>query len=94
MSYRKECRKLKEELEAQSVCALFSNETLFRTQHKLQRKEAELMQAKVQIIELQKLLKEKKGRTWDSSSSCIMFWYTCSKVYEEPNYTYKRTFRY
>jgi hypothetical protein len=36
---------------------------LFRTQQKLQKKEAELMQAKVQIIELQKQMKEKKGTT-------------------------------
>ena len=63
MIYRKECRKLKEELEARSVCALFSNETLFKTQHELQRKEVELIQAKVQIMELQRLLKEKEGRT-------------------------------
>jgi hypothetical protein len=61
--YRKECKKLKEELEAQSVCALFSQETLFRTQQKLQKKEVELMRAKVQITELQELMKERKGRT-------------------------------
>jgi hypothetical protein len=61
--YRKECKKLKEELDAQSVCALFSNETLFRTQQKLQKKEVELMQAQVQIIELQELMKQRKGRT-------------------------------
>ncbi|XP_023706265.1 protein Spindly isoform X2 [Cryptotermes secundus] len=64
-STRKECKKVKEELEAQSVCALFSNETLFRTQHELQRKEAELMQAKVQITELQKQIKEKKDKLED-----------------------------
>ncbi|GFG41028.1 hypothetical protein Cfor_06798 [Coptotermes formosanus] len=62
-SSRKECRKLKEELEARSVCALLSNETLFKTQRELQRKEVELIQAKVQIMELQRLLKEKEGRT-------------------------------
>jgi hypothetical protein len=54
---------LKEELEARSVCALLSNETLFKTQRELQRKEVELIQAKVQIMELQRLLKEKEGRT-------------------------------
>lgn len=45
------------------MCALLSNETLFKTQRELQRKEVELIQAKVQIMELQRLLKEKEGRT-------------------------------
>jgi hypothetical protein len=53
---------LKEELEARSVCSLLSDETLFKTQRDLQRKEVELTQAKVQIMELQGLLKEQKGR--------------------------------
>jgi len=59
-SSQKECRQLKEELEAQSVCSLLSNETLSKTQLQLQRKEVELIQAKVQITEQQGLLKEKK----------------------------------
>jgi hypothetical protein len=53
---------LKEELEAKSVCALFSSETLFNIQQELRRKEAELVHAKVQVMELQVQLKEKKGR--------------------------------
>jgi hypothetical protein len=36
---------------------------LFRTQHKLQMKEAELMKTKVQIMELQQQMKEKEGKT-------------------------------
>jgi len=68
MSNRKECRQLKEELEARSVCSLLSNETLFKTQRELQRKEVELVQAKVQIMELQGLLKERKGRTTTTAS--------------------------
>jgi 5'-3' exonuclease len=59
-SIRKECRQLKEELEAQSMCSLLNNETLSKTQLELQRKEVELIQAKVQIMELQGLLNEKK----------------------------------
>jgi hypothetical protein len=63
MIYRKECKQLKEELEARSVCALFTNETLFKTQQQLHKKEVELTHAKIQIIELQGLLQErKKGR--------------------------------
>jgi len=42
------------------VCSLLSNEPLSKTQLELQRKEAELIQAEVQIMELQGLLKEKK----------------------------------
>jgi hypothetical protein len=64
---------LKEELEARSVCALLSNETLFKTQLELRRKEVELMQAKLQIMELQRLLKEKEGRREGSSYSCLIF---------------------
>jgi hypothetical protein len=62
MLYRKECIKLKEELEAKSVCALFSSETLFNTQQELCKKEAELVRAKLQVMELQLQLKENKGR--------------------------------
>lgn len=69
MSNSKECRQLKEELEARSVCSLLSNETLFKTQLELQRKEVELIQAKVQIMELQGLLKAKKGRNEGSTTS-------------------------
>jgi hypothetical protein len=83
MSNRKECRQLKEELEARSVCSLLSNETLFRTQHELQwlfrierelqRKEVELVQAKVQIMELQGLLKERKGRKEGSTTTTASY---------------------
>jgi hypothetical protein len=34
-----------------------------KIQQELHKKEVEVMQAKVQIIELQELMKEKKGRT-------------------------------
>jgi hypothetical protein len=54
------CRQLKVELEARSVCSLLSNQTLFKTQCELQRKEVDLIQAKVHIMEMQGLLKEKK----------------------------------
>lgn len=73
MSNRKECRQLKEELEARSVCSLLSNETLFRTQRELQRKEVELVQAKVQIMELQGLLKERKGRKEGSTTTTASY---------------------
>jgi len=75
MSNRKECRQLKEELEARSVCSLLSNETLFKTQLELQRKEAELVQAKVHIMELQELLKEKKGRTEGSTTTIASYFH-------------------
>lgn len=42
------------------MCSLLSNETLIKTQCELQRKEVDLIQAKVHIMELQGLLKEKK----------------------------------
>jgi len=75
MSNRKECRQLKEELEARSVCSLLSNETLFKTQLELQRKEVELIQAKVQIMELQGLLKEKKGRNEGSTTTTASYFH-------------------
>jgi hypothetical protein len=55
------CRQLKEELEAESVCSLLRNETLFKTQCQLQRKVVDLIQAKIHIMEMQELLKEKKA---------------------------------
>jgi hypothetical protein len=69
VSYRKECTQLKEELEARSVRSLFSDETLFKTQCALRSKEVELIKAKVQIMELQGLLKE-KGRTGQHHYHC------------------------
>lgn len=66
---------MKEELEARSVCSLLSNETLFKTQHELQRKEVELIQATVQIMELQRLLKEKKGRTEGSTTTTASYFH-------------------
>ena len=66
---------MKEELEARSVCSLLSNETLFKTQRELQRKEVELIQATVQIMELQRLLKEKKGRTEGSTNTTASYFH-------------------
>ena len=55
------------------MCSLLSNETLFKTQLELQRKEVELIQAKVQIMELQGLLKEKKGRNEGSTTTTASY---------------------
>ncbi|XP_069684347.1 protein Spindly-like isoform X2 [Periplaneta americana] len=57
-STRKECKKLKDELDAQSVCALFSRETQFHLERELHRTKAALKQYEAQVIHLQEQLKK------------------------------------
>jgi hypothetical protein len=79
VSYRKECRQLKDELEARSVCSLFRDEALLKTECELKRKEVELIQAKAEIMKLKGLLKEKKGRTGQHHYRCKLLSFALHK---------------